>query len=231
MARGETLQQLVSDLREELRRANTPSAGPTDTATLRRTINHVYALLHASFDWPHLHTFFDRITLNAGQRFYDLPTGLDYERITDAAAWVNGTPEPIARGIGFPEYSSYDPAADERSSPALKWDIRFTGTREQIEIWPLPDSSTQSVQFAGYWAANRLVDDNDICRLDGEIVVLYAAAELLPKDSADKTAKLQVAQELLRLRRVRASSKTEVRLGLDGDGGKSRASQAVIRVR
>lgn len=230
MARGDTLQQLVSDLREELRRANSPSAGPTDADTLRRTINHVYALLYASFDWPHLFTHFPRITLNAGQRYYDLPAGLDYERVSEVRVWRDGLPLLLERGIGFDDYASYDPDANERSSPALKWDVRFTGTREQIEIWPLPDSTSQAVQFSGIWAIDRLVDDTDICRLDGEVVVLYAAAELLPKDSPDKDAKLQVAQELLRLRRVRSSSKESVRLGV-GEPRSPRPSHAVISVR
>jgi hypothetical protein len=230
MARGDTLQQLVSDLRDELRRANTPSAGPTDTASLRRTINHVYDLVYASFDWPHLLRYFDKITLNAGQRYYDPPAGLDYERLQQAVVWWNGLPEPLARGISFDDYATYDPAADERTSPALKWDVRFTGSTEQIEIWPLPDSGAQSIQFAGIQKIERLVDDNDICRLDGEIIVLYAAAELLPKDSSDKTAKLQLVQERLRLARLRSGNGQDVRLGVKSIGGVARSSQAVVRV-
>ncbi|MER9685910.1 hypothetical protein [Mesorhizobium sp. M0139] len=232
MARGATLLQLISDLRDELRRANSPAAGPDDTGPLRRTINHVYATLYASHNWPHLLTYFDRVTLNAGQRYYDVPTGLDYERIIEVRNWWNGIPEPIERGISFDDYMSYDSTADVRSSPVLKWDVRFTGDREQIEYWPLPDTSTQAVQFVGMWAYAPLVNDTDTCRLDSDIIVLYAAAELLPDTSPDKKAKLQLGQELLRLAKVRSSSgagKT-FQLGL-GEASSRRPSEAVVRVR
>lgn len=234
MARGETLQQLVSDLREELRRVNSPSAGPDDTATLRRTINHVYAVLYASHNWPHLLQWFDPITLNAGQKNYDVPSGLDFERITDVVVWWSGVPEPLERGITLADYASFNSDADERSSPALKWDVRFTGDREQLEIWPLPDSSTQTVQFVGIREIERLVNDNDVCRLDGELIVLYAAAELLPEDSPDKKAKLQMAQERLRMAKIRGVSGAgkPVRLGLGGGGADdARMSRATVRVR
>lgn len=232
MARGATILQLISDLRDELRRANSPAAGPDDTGPLRRTINHVYETLYTSHDWPHLKTYFDKLPMNAGERYYDVPTGLDYERVIDARNWWNGIPEPIERGISFDDYMSYDSTADVRSSPVLKWDIRFTGDREQIEFWPVPDSSTQSVQFVGMWAHAPLVNDTDICRLESEVVVLYAAAELLANDSPDKKAKLQLAQERLRLAKIRSTSgagKT-YQLGL-GNGSSRRPNEAVVRVR
>lgn len=233
MARGVMLRQLISDLREELRRANSPAAGPDDTGPLRRTINHVYSVVNIGYNWPHLHTIFPKMTMAAGQRFYDLPDGLDYERITDAKVWWNGIAEPLERGIDIEDYNAFDPDQNDRTSPALKWDVRFTGEREQIEIWPLPDDSAQSVQFVGYWKCAPLVDDTDICRLESEVIVLYAAAELLADDSPDKKAKLQLAQEMLRLTKIRATSgggKT-YRLGADGEGVSRRPTEAVVRVR
>jgi len=206
MARNVPLSQLISDLRDELRRANTPSASPDDLPSLRRTINHVYRLLYYAHDWSHLKTMFAKVTLNAGQRHYDVPTGLDFDRIIKAAIWWSGQPEEIERGISFEEYASYDPDADERSSPALKWDVRFTGTREQIEVWPLPDGTAQSLQFFGLYAHEPLVNDTDVCRLESEVVVLYAAAELLPKDSPDKDTKLAAAKDLLDKLKIRGTS-------------------------
>lgn len=233
MARGATLQQMVSDLREELRRANSPAAGPDDYGPLRRTINHVYETLYAAFDWPHLKTYFPHMPMNAGQRHYDLPPGLDYDRTVDVRVWWNGIPESIERGVGFDDYLSYNSENNERTSPVLKWDVRFTGEREQIEFWPLPDDSAQSVQFVGLWKFAPLVNDTDVCRLESEMIVLYAAAELAAKDSPDKEAKLQLARERFRvakLRSVSGSGKT-FRVGLDGDGHSRRPTEAVVRVR
>lgn len=222
MARGATLRQLVSDLRDELRRANSPSASPDDTASLRRTINHVYRVLYYNHDWPFLTQMFPAITLNAGQRYYDLPGGLDADRVITSRVKWSGVFSPIERGIAYEDYTAFDPEDDERSSPALKWDVRFTGEREQIEIWPVPDGGAQSLRLFGITKCDELVSDDDVCRLESELVVLYAAAELLKaQESKDAEAKVQMAQELLRLLRIRASAAGDegqyrVGLGLTG---------------
>lgn len=232
MARGLSLGQLISDLRDELRRANSPSASPDDVASLRRTINHVYFTLYYAHDWTFLKTMFPKITLNAGQRFYDVPDGLDFERIVEMNVWWNALPTPVERGIGFADYAAYDPEANDRSSPMMKWDVRFTGDKEQIEVWPLPDSSAQALQFFGVYEHKRLVNDTDICRLDGELVVLYAAAELLPKDSPDKETKLAMAKDLLRLLKIRgtaAAGKTYTN-GAGGGGVQNVHPRAQVRV-
>lgn len=235
MARGDTLRQLISDLRDELRRANSPAASPDDVASLRVTINHVYATLVAANDWPFLQTMFPPITLNAGQRFYDMPEGLDVDRITTVNVEWSGDPNPVERGIGFPEYADYDPDLDERTSPIMKWDIRFNPVagKEQIEVWPLPDGTTQSLKFYGQYNCPRLVDDTDVCRLDGTLVVLYSAAELLPKDSPDKEAKLELAKELLRQLKLRGVSGGEKRyqMGLgDTPSGEYLRARSTVRI-
>lgn len=232
MARGATLRQLISDLRDELRRANSPSASPDDVPSLRRTINHVYRILYLDNDWPFLNRLFDKITLNAGQRYYDFPDGLDPDRVITAHIWWSSIAEPINRGITLEDYNAYDPTANQRSSPALKWDVRFTGTKEQIEVWPLPGDESQTLQFFGTQAAPALVNDTDICLLDSDVIVLYAAAELAPADSEDKQAKLQLGKELLRLERVRANSAggQEYRLGLGIVDRRATNPRAVVRI-
>lgn len=232
MARGKTLRQLVSDLRDELRRANSPTAGPDDIASLRRTINHNYNILWMGNDWPFLRRRFPAITLNAGQRYYDFPSGLDPERITDVKVKWSADFMPVERGITVQDYTLFDSESDERSAPMMKWDIQFTGTREQIEVWPIPDATAQSLRFDGVQSRDELVDDDDICYLESEIVVLYSAAELLPKDSPSKDAKLALAKELLRLARVRGNSAggREFRLGLEGEGSNRPHFRSNVRV-
>ena len=183
-----------------------PMFSPDDTPSLRRTLNHVYRTLYYAHDWQHLKTMFAKLTLNAGQRHYDVPTGLDFDRIIEANVWWAGQPHGVERGVGFAEYAQYDPDADERSSPMEKWDVRFTGTEEQIEVWPLPDGGVQSLQFFGLYKHEALVNNTDVCRLESELVVLYAAAELLPKDSPDKDAKMAAGKELLGLLKKRGTS-------------------------
>lgn len=232
MARGVSLRQLISDLRDELRRANSPAAGVDDVASLRRTINHVYRVLYYNNDWPFLNVQFTPITLAAGQRYYDFPEGLDPDRVQKATVKWSGDALPIERGISDEDYNAYDPEDNERTSPIEKWDVRFTGEKEQIETWPLPDGTAQSLRFFGTWAMSELVNDTDKCLLESEVVVLYAAAELLPKDSPDKEAKLELAKELLRLTKVRGNSaggKT-YRMGLEGEPSRKVHPRAQVRI-
>lgn len=206
MSRGRNLAELISDLRDELRRANNSAASPDDIASLRRTINHVMKTLWLGHNWPHLNTDFEPIPLVAGQRYYDYPAGLDPERVGSVYVSWSGNYLQVERGITKQAYNMYDSRKDERSSPALRWDIRFTGVKEQMEIWPIPDGSEQSLHMSGTYQCRDLVNDADVCILDSEIVVLFAALELLPTDAPDREAKSSAAAERLRLLKSRATS-------------------------
>lgn len=206
MARGLSLSQLTSDLRDELRRANSAAAAPDATPHLHRTINHTYEVLYIEHPWPFLRKWFS-LTLNAGQQYYDVPSGLDIVYVEKVKLKHNGLFIDIDRGIDLEDYSAFDPEADERSNPALKWDIRFTGSSEQIEVWPLPDSVSQSLRFFGPYQISKLVDNTDICRLDGELIVLFAAAEILKGEGNEGAdAKLRLAQSLLQKHKIRSTS-------------------------
>lgn len=235
MARGATLRQLISDLRDELRRTNAPYASPDETPVLRRTINHVYHLLYYKHDWPFLKHRFAPITLNAGQRYYDFPPGLDPEHILTAKVFWSGNYCDICRGISYDDYNVHDPEQNERSSPVMKWDVVFTGTKEQIEVWPLPDGDAQKLLFEGVYRHQPLVNDDDKCALDSELIVLFAAAELLQAhDANDHEAKLQMANELLRLLKLSSSSAGEAqgtfRIGLGAQGPDRPHPRAIVRI-
>jgi hypothetical protein len=229
--RGATLNKLLTDLRDELRRSNSPAVAPDDVGPLRRTLNHVYRVLYYDHDWPFLNTLFPSMTLNAGQRYYDFPTGLDPDRVIESKVKWSGDYVDITRGIEITDYNAYDPDDNERSSPALKWDVRFTGEREQIEIWPLPDGTDQRLRFFGTFRCDDLVNDTDICRLESELVVLYAAAELLSDEHPDKEAKRQLAQRLLALARVRGGSSSKpVKIGLGQADRQPIHPRALVRI-
>lgn len=228
MARGTAFLEIVQAVRDELRRASSPD----DSASVKATVNHNYEILYLNNDWPFLQTQFDGITLAAGQRFYDFPTGLDPERVIKARVlWSNNYVE-IERGISEADYNAYDPAQDQRTAPVLKWDVRFTGTNEQIEVWPIPDGTVQSLHLFGIYKFAKLVNDADTCRLDGTLIQLYSAAELLPKDSPDKDAKLQLAKELLRTLKARGNSGAGKRFtnGLGVDTAERVHPRAIVRI-
>ena len=206
MAKGAQFSQLYTDLRAELRRSSSVAVGVEDLATLKRTINHVYRTLYIDYEWPHLRKVFPKIELAAGQRYYDFPADLDNDLLEAAVVWNGNIAEEIRVGIGFDEYSFLDPDEDDRQDPVQAIDFRFTGTATQIEVWPLPATNNYSIQFRGYILLPKLVEDSDKCWLDDELVVLFAAAELLKGTKAeDADSKLLIAQGYLQ--RLKARSK------------------------
>lgn len=227
MARGSTFASIQSAVRAELRRANSPD----DAASVMRTINHVYRVLFYKNDWPFLKRQFAPMPLAAGQQFYDFPSGLDPDRVIEAKVFWSDLYADVERGISFDDYNSFSTPLDERTDPIMKWDVKFTGTREQIEVWPLPASNDQTLTFRGITAMSALVNDTDPCLLEDEIVILFAAAELLPKDAPDKDAKLQMANELLRLAKVRGQSAGD-RVFTNGGSDASRRvhPRAIVRI-
>lgn len=100
----------------------------------------------------------------------------------------------------------------------MKWDIRFTGTTEQIEAWPIPASSANHLQFKGIKKFVRLVADADPCLLDDMLVVAFAAAELAAgQEAADAGAKLQAAQTLYSRLKGRSKGASKIHTFADID--------------
>lgn len=240
MARGTQLIQLVTMLRDELARSSSVAVGAGDVDELKQKIRRQQELLYDEYDWPHLQKMFDQIPLQAGERFYDLPSDLNLERISDdeytpgVVVWFSGLPTKIRRGIGFGEYSIYNsqndtPATPIRSSPVQKWDIRFTGTKEQIEVWPIPNDNTMTLQIYGMTKLAPLIKDSDVAVLDDQAIVLSVAAEILAKQGAQnaqvvgKKSELRVAKMF---GRMQAAGKTR-RMGMGKPPDLSRVAVTV----
>lgn len=231
MARRRQFLQLIYDLRAELGKAVDPAAGVADLPSLKRTLQRNYETLYDEYDWPHLSVISDRMTVNAGQRFYDFPDNMAYESTEQVVLWWNGEPVELDRGIGFEHYASYDPENDERTDPVQRWDVRYTDPREQIELWPLP-ASAQQIQLKGRKKFVQMVDEADICLIDDHILLLTCAVQLLPRQ---KSGDAQVALEALRQRmsRVKSNSKGDgatVKIGGGGRRGGDMPSKAIIRI-
>jgi hypothetical protein len=227
--RGSQFLTMLNMLRDELRRSTDPAVSSSDADGLKRVINRNYEFLYTDFDWPILHRVYPSAQLMAGQSLYDFPDDLDVERIEKIAVWYSGTACELTRGIGFDQYAIFDTEDDERSAPAQFWDIRSSALHDhvQYEIWPLPDDTLQYIQFIGFRKFERLVNDIDICLLDDNLVVAFAAAELLvAQGSADAESKLRAAQAMYS--RLRARLKAAGREYALTDGGTSRPAPRVI---
>jgi hypothetical protein len=217
--RRRQLGQLLTMLRDELSISSEPAVGVSATPNLKQVLTRHYETLYGEYDWPFLRRMFDRITLNAGQRYYDLPEDLDLEDLEEVKCWWSNLPHTITRGIGFNEYAVYSSDDDIRADPVQRWDVRDINGNEMIEVWPMPAGAGQSLQFKGRIKFRRLVDEADLCLLDDQLVVLHAAAELSPpKKRTDINAKLVAAQRRLGVLKARGQGGAATfRVGLGGE--------------
>jgi hypothetical protein len=229
MPRGTTFLGLVTDLRNALGRSTDVAVGVADLPRLKYTINRAYHQVYARCDWPHLRTEFAKIPFVAGQRYYDYPAGLNFDRIESTTVWWGNRPRCIERGISFAQFDSYDSLADERSSSVERWDVRLVDTVEQIEVWPIPSDNTQSLQFIGQRKVADLVADIDVCLLDDDLVVSKAASRLA-KDKDDKQLFIAEFESLLSdIKANAANSLPPIRIG--GGARRDEYRPVVVRVR
>ena len=240
MARGTQLLKLVEMLREEVNRATSVAVGNDDLPALKNKLSRTQEVLWGEYDWPFLRQVFPAKFLQAGERYYDFPDGLSVDRIDDrdgtdgpgVVCWYSNLPVPIRRGIGFTEYAIFNSDAGVRQEPALAWDVRWTGTSEQFEVWPLPVTNLCSIQFKGIRKLRPLIQDSDVCDLDDQLIVLFSAAEILARQgSASASAVGQLAKTRLGSVKARAKSASPTyRMGMS-EGASDQRFPIVVHAR
>lgn len=182
MARGKTLDTLVADVRAETGYNTSTSTGVGSLAAIQQAVKFAQEELYDEYDWPFLRCRRDK-TLNAGQRYYDWPADLNYDRITSMSVLFSGIWTPVEHGISMDDYSVFDSDNDERTDPVRKIDIIDIGSGEQFEVWPLP-ATAGTIRFEGYKALTNLVSGNDTAVLDDILIVKRAATNIVyPKDN------------------------------------------------
>jgi hypothetical protein len=236
--RGQTLGELLSDLKAECGYSQNAAHGINNRETLVQILKRTQRRLWSDWDWMHLRVSRDT-RLMAGERYYGCPDDLSYERIDAAEVKFGGQWKPLCFGINERQYSIYDPRIDERSWPIERWDIAedpaplSPGT---IEVWPVPsDSGTAPApgsddegwfRLTGIRNLRNLVVDADRCDLDGDLIVLFAAAEILSRDrKEDAQAKLQAANKLYMMLRGNQEKNRTFNLG---DGESDEDKQTVV---
>lgn len=205
MARGTQLQQLVYQLKAEVRQSTLVSSGVDDLPALKQLLARNQEVLYDEFDWGEF-KIKPTLQLAAGQRYYDIPATLDYNKVEAVACWMNNLPSFVDRGIGFAQLAEYNSDTDTRADPVLRWDISDVDGVPQIEAWPIPASNDTKLQFMGWRKLRPLVSDSDTCDLDDRMIVLYSAAEMLEaSDAKDAQSKRAMAQA--RFNRLKGRSK------------------------
>ena len=221
MARNTTLQVLLDDLRSESGHAISASMGKATQEMMVTLLNRVQRRLWEDFAWPFLQVKKD-VELQAGSRYYDIPSGLTLERVQKASFKYSGIWEHIAYGINPEDYTTYDSDIGTRSWPIQKYEAY--GGSEDIEVWPIPSNNANTttgdglLRLEGTGNLSPFIALSDTADLDDQLIVLFAASELLMRQKSPD-AQMKMGQATAHYQRLRARlSKTEsVVIGGSGD--------------
>lgn len=196
------LEEMLTELRYEARISGDPAHGShladRHTALLRRTQEQ----LALQYDWPAL-TVVRTVSVSAGQRYVGYPDQIDMQNVR--AIWQQNTSGdwlPMLQGISAEHLNAVDSDANEQRENPARW-ANYLGSGDTtisqtlFEVWPIPNRAV-TLRVDGQRKLLSLTQATDISTLDGPMIVLYAAAELLAGQKAeDASLKLQLAKARL----------------------------------
>ena len=212
MARGVTLGQLLDDVRAEVGHSLQPNLGKASRDVLIGMIQRVQKRLWEDYSWPFLKVMRD-IEIQAGQRYYDLPSDVTFERVERVETKHGDYWTKLHYGVGAEQYNQHDSDRGIRSSPIRRYD---TYENNQIEFWPIPSNNsdlttgTDSVRIHGIRNLSQFIATSDTADLDDQLIVLYTAAELLTRqkqgDAQSKLAQAQAHYQRLKARMAKTDT-------------------------
>jgi uncharacterized membrane protein YkvA (DUF1232 family) len=202
MARGTSLNELVTMVREEAGQSTNAALGQNALASLKSMIRRQQEVLWLEHPWPHMQV--ERaVTLAAGQRYYNFPADLSlHHRIDQVSVKFESEWQSVENGITLGHYNELDPDENERQDPVRCWEL-YEGN--QLEVWPLPATNGGKLLLRGTRNLAPLVENDDLAELDDILIVMFVAAELAAKQNQENARpKLQIAQR--HLTRLKAES-------------------------
>ena len=219
----------MTNLRFEVGHSSNPATGINMRDQLVYILNRCQEELSLNWDYPGLVVDRD-IPLTIGARYYNYPSDLPFEAVSDIWLIYDTIFGRLEYGIGPEQFNLWNSALGFTSWPVERWmNHSDDGT---LEVWPVPSeappgtASTQSarLRLRGTRVVQPMVQDSDTCVLPATVLVLFAAAEVLAREkSPDAGLKLQKAQEYLRRYKVRQSAhKTDTFVIGGGTSGYSR---------
>lgn len=220
--RGTQFLKLVEMLRAELGRATSIAVGVADIAGLKIKLRNRQEMLYDEWDWPFMQERFNR-PLKSNERYYDVPPGMNLERIEEAWVYFGQLPREVERGIDERDYAYFNSDIGIVADPVLKWDVRSTGdvtsenpNLEQIEVWPVPASDSQTMVWRGVRQLRPLIKDGDVADLDDQLIVLLTAAELLEKQGSASAGSMKelAARRIQKIKGRQRGADRRYRLGM-----------------
>lgn len=197
MARTQTLQEMVANLRSEAGHSRDITQGTNAEPTLKYILKRTQEELWTAFIWPELALRDDR-PMVAGTYLYDYGTTLKFDQIREAYSTSTGNNSgrwnSVVYGIGEAKIvPGVSGANTNTSDPVQFWEA----AGDKFRVWPTPNSATY-LRFKGNRELNPLVSNSDPSTLDATLIILFAASELLARSKAEDAAnKLQKAQRHL----------------------------------
>lgn len=218
------LEDMLTDLRVEARISPNVAHGAHlqagHVALLRRTQEELYN----AHDWPLLNVSLD-VPVTAGDRYKTYPDGIAFEGISQA--YVKGSDgdwDLLTYGVDVAQLNHKDSAADERDDPIRRWNHYLSTLGETVhqnmfEVWPIPETDT-TIRFTGKRALFPLTDAaTHSSTLDGPLIVLHAAAEILAGQKAeDAQVKMAKAQQRLEFLKRRQTGPDNRRMNMAATG-------------
>lgn len=231
-----TLIEMVNQLRDEANISRSVAHGVTSLDQQKSLLRRVQEDLYLNYDWPHLQAVATR-ELGAAQRWASYPDTFNFEGI-DEVWWTLDLSDqwwPVGYGIGAAELNAVDSEQGETEANVRRWQnymqpaageaepgaptippITGDSSFNMFEVWPVPTDGGL-LRFSGKRKLFPLNTDDQTSTLDGPVIVLHAAAELLARQkSEDASLKLQLGRERLRLLRLRQTVTDTRRANLSG---------------
>ena len=215
MARHNTLLAILNMLRAEARLSLSPAHNRQVRDSHIILLQRIQERLWDDFTWPHLRV--QRMKpCSIKQRYYSPPSDIRIDNIEKVEVFDNGGWQPLAPGIYGEHYSGFNSDLNQTSWPVMRWQIHED---EDIEIWPLSNIDGNKttlhgmLKFTGIRDLKPFVKDSDRADLDDNLLVMFAAAELLAAQGAkDAQLKLDQATQIYRRQRSGLTPRSSFRM-------------------
>lgn len=217
-----TLAEMLSELRAEAGISQNVAHGVSSLEPQKALIRRTQEDLYLAYDWPHLKTQTTK-SVSAGARYLELPSTFDFTSVENI--WgrdESGDWQALGYGIEPEHYNDYSSDANERTFPIRRWQTYLQPTGDvstrMFEIWPLPDRATELL-VRGKRALLPLTADDQTSTLDGPLIVLFAAGELLARQkSEDAALKIQKGMDRLKWLKARQTAPDTRQANMAGGG-------------
>lgn len=211
MALRNTLTEVVEFVRQEAKLSTSTSRGTDNLENIQRLIKRHYQTLAEEFDWQHLvlkrNDNNARKVLQAGSYVYSFPSSVNVQKISGAWVKHSGLWKPVEYGISLEQYNDYDSDGDERTDPVERWAFHDD---DEFEVWPIPATNGTAdgdgeIAFEGQRAVEQLTSNSSRLDLDGIMVSLFVAAEILAGNGQKAAAEVKAAAAAARRDRLKMS--------------------------